>query len=372
MTNTADSLPKSPLIARPGIAEAPAYIPGKHGSDEEGVVPVVLSANENPLGPSPEAIKAYSAEAALHRYPDGGATALRNAIGARFDLNPDQIVCGAGSDELITLLSRCFVGPGDEILQSRHGFLMYSITAKTLGADTVMAPETDLHSDVDAILAGVTEKTKICFIANPNNPTGTYIPASEIRRLREGLRDDILLVIDAAYTEYVEEADYTDGRELVDEYENVVMMRTFSKLFGLASLRLGWCYAPVGVVDLLNRVRGPFNVSAPAQAAGVAALADWSHVERSLAENKEQRSRLSGALAQLGLTVPPSHGNFVLARFADAETAKKADAYLDSKGVIVRSVAGYGLPESLRMTVGTAEENTRLLEALTDFMSAEM
>lgn len=366
MSDTVTTAKKSPLIPRPGIADAPLYIPGAHGSEDDTVV---LSANENPLGPSPKAIAAFSAETSLHRYPDGGAEALRNAIGARFDLHPARIVCGAGSDELITLISRCFVGPDDEILQSRHGFLMYSITATTLGAKTIMAPETDLHSDVDALLAGVTDRTRICFIANPNNPTGTYIPASEIRRLRDGLRPDILMVIDAAYSEYVDAQDYTDGRELVEDYDNVVMMRTFSKMFGLAALRLGWCYAPDGVVDLLNRVRGPFNVSAPAQAAGIAALADWDYVERSIAENKEQRARLSGALTQLGLAIPPSVGNFVLARFEDAQTAKRANDYLANRNVIVRNVAGYGLPESLRITVGTAEENTRLLEALTDFMS---
>lgn len=361
----------SPLVARPGIAEAPAYVPGQHGCVKDGVEPVILSANENPLGPSPAAIKAYSDEAALHRYPDGGAVALRQALGARFDLDPDRIVCGAGSDELITLLSRCFVGPGDDVLQSRHGFMMYSITAKTLGAETIMAPEVNLHSDVDSILASVSDKTRICFIANPNNPTGTYIPASEMRRLREGLREDILLAIDGAYAEYVDAEDYTDGRELVDAYENVVMMRTFSKLFGLAALRLGWCYGPPAVIDLLNRVRGPFNVGGPAQAAGIAALADWGHVERSLAENKEQRSRLVGALTQLGLTVPPSVGNFVLALFQDADTAARADAYLSENGVVVRTMGGYGLPESLRITVGTAEETTRLLQTLTDFMSSE-
>lgn len=361
----------TPLKLRPGIADAPIYVPGAHGDNDGGVPPAVLSANENPLGPSPNAIAAFGEARALHRYPDGGAVDLRNALGARFDLDPNKIVCGAGSDELITMLVRCYVGEGDEVLQSQHGFLMYGITARTVGATPVLAPETDLRTDVDALLAHVTDRTRVCFVANPNNPTGTYISRAELRRLREGLRDDILLAVDAAYSEYVETPDYSDGRDLVDEYENVVMLRTFSKMFGLASLRLGWCYAPDGVTDALNRVRGPFNVSAPAQAAGVAALADKNHAAESKRHNDAQLKRLAGALGQLGLTVPPSVGNFLLAGFNDPETAKKANRHLESTGVIVRAVAAYGLPEYLRITVGTADENDRLLDALTDFLGQD-
>ncbi|NMM43542.1 histidinol-phosphate transaminase [Rhodospirillaceae bacterium KN72] len=360
----------SPLVLRPGIAEAPIYVPGAHGDEKDGVPPAVLSANENPLGPSPQALDAYRGSAALERYPDGGAEKLRAAIGEKFGLDPARIVCGAGSDELITLLIRCYVGPGDEVLQSQHGFLMYAITAKTVGASAVLAPETpDLLCDVDAMLAAVTDRTRICFVANPNNPTGTYIPASELRRLREGLRADILLAVDAAYSEYVDADDYSDGADLVRDYDNVVMLRTFSKAFGLAALRVGWCYAPAAVVDALNRVRSPFNVSVPAQVAGVAALGDAAHLDRSLRENKEQRARLVGALSQLGLSITPSVTNFLLVHFADATSASAANAHLSAKGVIVRSVAAYGLPASLRMTVGTAEENDRLLSALTDFLA---
>jgi histidinol-phosphate aminotransferase len=359
----------SPLKTRPGIADAPIYVPGAHGDDSAGIPPAVLSANENPLGPSRKAIEAYGAAQALHRYPDGGAIALRDALGARFGMDPDRIVCGAGSDELITLLTRCYVGEGDEVLQSRHGFLMYGITARTVGAMPVLAPETDLHTDVDSLLSHVTDRTRICFVANPNNPTGTYIAAAELRRLREGLREDILLVVDAAYSEYVDAPDYSDGRELVDAFENVVMLRTFSKMFGLAALRLGWCYAPAAVVDALNRVRSPFNVAVPAQAAGVAALADLDHADRSKRHNDAQLKRLAGALGQLGLSVPPSVGNFLLAGFGDAETAKRANAHLAEAGVIVRAVAAYGLPEYLRVTVGTEAENDRLLAALSDFVN---
>ncbi|MDF1750786.1 MAG: histidinol-phosphate transaminase [Alphaproteobacteria bacterium] len=361
---------KSPLKLRPGIAEAPIYVPGAHGDKNAAIPPAVLSANENPLGPSPKAIAAYNDANHLHRYPDGGATELRQAIADHFGLNMERIVCGAGSDELITLLIRCYVGPGDEVLQTQHGFLMYGITAKTVGATPVLAPETpDLHADIDSLLAHVTDKTRICFVANPNNPTGTYIPGSELRRLREGLRDDILLVIDAAYSEYVDAPDYADGSDLVDDSENVVMLRTFSKLFGLAALRLGWCYAPEAVVDALNRVRSPFNVNAAAQAAGIAALGDQAHIKKSLTENAEQMKRLCGALSQLGLGFAPSVCNFVLIRFKDANTAKRALAHLADQGVIIRSVAGYGLANSLRATVGTATENDRLIAGLTDFMT---
>ncbi len=363
-----DNAPEnSPLKLRPGIADAPIYVPGSHGSDGD-VPPAVLSANENPLGPSEKAVAAYQQAVSLHRYPDGGAVALRETLGEAFGLDPARIVCGAGSDELITLLSRCYVGEGDEVLQSRHGFLMYGITARTLGAAPVLAPETeDLHADVDALLSAVTDRTRICFIANPNNPTGTYISRDELIRLREGLRDDILLVIDAAYSEYVDAPDYSDGRDMVDAYPNVVMLRTFSKIFGLASARLGWAYAPDAVVDGLNRVRSPFNVSTPAQAAGIAALKDKAHIEESIRQNREQRARLTGALRQLGLTVPESVGNFLLVRFADQQSAEAANRHLAADGVIVRSIAAYGLPESLRITVGTAAENDRLLESLGRF-----
>ena len=354
---------------RPGISDAPIYVPGSHGRQGDAVPPAALSANENPLGPSPDALAAYRAASALHRYPDGGAVALRDALGARFGLDPARIVCGAGSDELISLLVRCYVGEGDEVLQSRHGFLMYAIAARTVGAVPVLAPETDLRTDVDRLLAHVTDKTRLCFVANPNNPTGSYISGAELRRLRDGLRPDILLVVDAAYCEYVDAPDYCDGRSLVDDRDNVVMLRTFSKIFGLAAIRLGWCYAPVAVGDALNRMRSPFNVSAPAQVAGVAALADTAHIEESVRLNAQQRKRLTGALVQFGLTVPPSVGNFVLARFADAGAAARANAYLAARGVIVRSVAAYGLEESLRITVGTPGENDRLLAALTEFIT---
>ena len=359
-------------IPRPGVLDAPLYVPGTHkAGDDPSVPPAILSANENPLGCSAAAIEAYRAAGeTLHRYPDGGSIELRHAIGEVHGLDPERIVCGAGSDELITLLIRAYAGPGDEVLHSRHGFLMYSITARTVGADPVAAPETNLATDVDQMLAHVSARTKMVFIANPNNPTGTWIPRAELERLRDGLPAHVLLVIDSAYAEYVEADGYDDGRALVDAGENVVMTRTFSKIYGLAALRLGWAYAPAGVLDALGRLRSPFNVSSAAQAAGVAAVRDRAFIERSVRENAEQRLRLTQSLQQLGLEVPPSVCNFVLAGFADEAAASAANRFLLGRGVITRVMGAYGLPRYLRITVGTGEEVTRCLDALADFLKS--
>ncbi len=353
---------------RPGIMDIAPYVGGIH--EVEGVDKViVLSANENPLGPSEKAKEAYAAMAdELHRYPEGGAVALRNAIGERFDINPDQIVCGAGSDELISLLIKAYAGPGDEVLYSQHGFLMYAISAKAAGATPVTAPEKNLTADVDALLDKVTENTKMLFLANPNNPTGTYLPEAAMRRLRENLRDDVLLVIDAAYAEYVMAADYDAGEGLVADYDNVIMLRTFSKIFGLASQRLGWAYGPPAIVDVLNRVRGPFNVTASAQAAGIAAVQDREHVEASRTHNERWLAWLAQQLGGLGIEVPPSAGNFILARFPDKAQADAAYGFLLSRGIIARLMGGYGLPESIRITVGLEDENRALVDALAEHL----
>ena len=255
----------------------------------------------------------------VHRYPDGDARALRQAIGSRFDLDPERIVCGAGSDELIQLLLRAYAGPGDEVLHTAHGFLMYRLGALSVGATPVAAPERDLTADVDALLARLTSRTRMVFLANPNNPTGSYLGADELARLHAGLPRDVVLVIDAAYAEYVQRNDYTTGLELIERADNVVMTRTFSKLFGLAALRLGWLYAKPAVIDVLHRVRGPFNVSAPAQIAGIAALEDLEHQEREREHNDRWRPWLAQGLSALGLTVHPSVANFVLVEFADQD-----------------------------------------------------
>lgn len=357
-------------MPRPGIMDIAAYVGGKHSVPGVEHV-VVLSANENPLGPSLKAVEAYRiAGEILHRYPDGSAEALRQAIGGRFGLDPDRIVCGAGSDELISLLVKVYAGLGDEVLYSRHGFLMYAISAKAAGATPVAAPEANLTADVDALLGCVTERTRMLFLANPNNPTGTYLPVAEVQRLRAGLRDDVLLVIDAAYAEYVDLDDYEPGAALVDGHDNVVMLRTFSKIFGLASLRLGWAYGPPAMIDVLNRMRGPFNVAAPAQAAGVAALADREHMAASCAHNQRWRAWLVQQLGGFGLEIPPSAGNFVLVRFPGKTRADAAYDHLMSRGVITRLMGGYGLPESIRVTVGLEDENRALIDALTEHLGA--
>lgn len=353
-----------PLQVRPGIMEIAAYVGGEAAIP--GVERVIrLASNENPLGPSPRAVEAYRAMAdALHRYPDGGAVALREAIAKALKLDGARIVCGAGSDELISLLTRAYAGPGDEVLYSRHGFLMYPIAAKSVGATPVAVPERELTADVDALLAAVTEHTRLLFLANPNNPTGSCLPASEIERLHAGLPDSVLLVLDSAYAEYVEGAGYSDGSALVEKHDNVVMTRTFSKIHGLASLRLGWAYCPPAVADVLHRVRGPFNVAAPAQAAGVAAIADSEHLEHSRRHNAAARTAFVEGLKRLNLRAEPSEGNFVLVRFGDAAAAA---AHLKQAGILVRRMDAYGLPQHLRMTIGTDEEMARVLDALSRF-----
>ncbi|MDH5556395.1 MAG: histidinol-phosphate transaminase [Alphaproteobacteria bacterium] len=355
---------------RSGIMDIAPYVGGSHAVPGVDKV-IVLSANENPLGPSPKAREAYAALAdELHRYPEGAAVALRRAIGKRFKLDPERIVCGAGSDELISLLIKAYAGPGDEVLYSQHGFLMYAISAKAAGATPVTAPEKNLTADVDALLAHVTENTRMLFLANPNNPTGTCLSASEMRRLRDNLRDDVLLVIDAAYAEYVGAEDYNAGEDLAGSCDNVVMLRTFSKIFGLASQRLGWAYGPAAIIDVLNRVRGPFNITASAQAAGIAAVEDIAHVEASRAHNDRWMAWLTQQLGGLGVEVPPSAGNFILARFADKAGADAAYAHLMSRGIITRLMGGYGLPESIRITIGLEDENRALVDALAEHLGA--
>jgi histidinol-phosphate aminotransferase len=355
---------------RPGVLAIKAYVPGK--SHAPGVAKVhKLSSNETPLGASPQAIHAYLAEAEkLHDYPDGSATALREAIGRMYGLDPDRIVCGAGSDDLLNLLARAYLKDGDEAIHTTHGFLVYPIATLGAGATPVVAPEKDFTADVDAILAKVTERTRMVFLANPNNPTGTYIPFDEVKRLQAGLPKNVLLVIDSAYAEYVRRNDYESGIELVATSDNVVMTRTFSKIYGLAGLRLGWLYAPAHVADALNRIRGPFNVGAPSIAAGVAAVADTAHVERSRVHNEKWLAWLTEEITQLGLTVTPSVGNFILIHFPDTKgkTAKDADALLTSRGVVMRAVAAYHLPGALRMSIGTEEANRLTVATLAELM----
>ncbi len=357
-------------IPRPGVQAIDPYVPGKSGAPGAGRI-FKLSANETPLGPSPRAVEALRALAPdIALYPDGSSIALREAISARFDLDPARIICGAGSDNILELLALAYVGPGDEGLYSQYGFLEYRIVTLAAGGTPVVAPETNYTANVDALLAKVTPKTKIVFLANPNNPTGTYLPASEIARLARSLPSHVVLVLDAAYAEYVTRDDYEAGLALVDEHENVVMTRTFSKIFGLAGLRLGWAYGPAHIVDALNRIRSPFNVSSAASVAGIAALGDREHLQAAIAHNEKWLPWLASEIEALGLPVLPSVGNFLAIRFPDApgQTAADADRRLTSQGLILRAVGAYGMPQFLRLTVGTQEANERVVAALADFL----
>lgn len=365
-----ESAPGAPR-PREAVLRVDAYVPGEAKVAAANRV-IKLSANEGAFGPPPGAQAAYAKVAAeIHRYPDGGSTALRQAIGARFGLDPVRIVCGTGSDELISLLCHIYGGPGTDILMSRHGFTMYDIAGTFSGARVIKVAERSLTTDVDAMLAAVTPDTRIVFIAHPNNPTGSLLPQAEVERLRAGLRPDILLVLDSAYAEYVEAADYDAGQALVDAGENTVMLRTFSKVFGLGGLRVGWGYAPEGVIDAINRVRGVFNVNLAAQAAAVAALAEPGWVERCKTHNTAARGRLAAALEAAGIKVWPSEGNFLLADFATAPRAAAADAFLKSRGIIVRGMGAYELPHCLRITVGTGEECAMVAETLAAFMASD-
>jgi histidinol-phosphate aminotransferase len=355
---------------RPGVLDIEAYVPGK--SEAPGVAKVFkLSSNETPLGPSENAIAAYRAVGEhLEDYPDGSAASLREAIGAAFGLDPARIVCGAGSDDLLNLIARAYLADGDEAIHTTHGFLVYPITTMGTGAKPVVAPEKNFTADVDAILAGVTKKTKVVFLANPNNPTGTYVPFDEVKRLHRALPGNVLLVLDAAYAEYVRRNDYESGIELVATTDNVVMCRTFSKIYGLAALRLGWMYGAAHVVDAINRIRGPFNVNTPAIAAGIAAMRDTAHVERAREHNTRWLSWLTEEIGRLGLDVTPSVANFVLIHFPQTKgrTAKDADAFLTQRGLVLRQVGAYKLPNALRMTVGTEEANRLVVKALAEFL----
>ena len=361
----------SALTPRPGIMKIAPYVPGKDSIDGKPTI-AKLSSNEGALGPSPKAMAAYAKAASeLHRYPDGDTAKLRAALGRHYGLDPARIVCGAGSDEILNLLVRAYCGPGDELLYSQYGFLMYAINALGVGATPVAAPAREYGSDIDAMLAAVTDKTRIVCLANPNNPTGTYVTKDDVRRLHAGLPKNVLLIIDAAYAEYVSRNDYDSGVELVDQAENVVMTRTFSKIYGLGGLRLGWMYGPAGIVDVMSRLRQPFNVNLAAQAAGIAALKDIAHTDASRTNNDIWLPWLSTELTKLGLEPVPSVGNFLLVGFGSKERAVAANDWLMNDGLIPRLVAGYGLPEHLRITVGTEAEVKAVQASLARFVAAK-
>ncbi|MCF6316202.1 MAG: histidinol-phosphate transaminase [Marinosulfonomonas sp.] len=353
---------------QPGIMQIDLYQSGK--AAVEGVSDVVkLSSNENPFGPSEAAQKAFTQAAfQLHRYPSTDQARLRAAIGEVHGLDPERIICGAGSDEIITFLCQTYAGVGDEVLFTEHGFSMYRISAHAAGATPVEAKERERVTDVDALLAACTDKTRLVFVANPNNPTGTMIGGNDIARLADGIPPKALLVLDGAYAEYIEGFD--GGAALIEGRDNVVMTRTFSKIYGLGGLRIGWGYGPKAVIDALNRVRGPFNLSEAQMSAAIAAVRDQDYIDKCRADNTRMRAWLVKALADLGVPSDASSANFILARFASEQEAVACDAYLKSQGLIVRLVGGYGLPNCLRITIGDEASCRRVAHAVAGFKEA--
>ena len=353
------------ITPQPGIMDIALYQGG--AASVEGVADVVkLSSNENLYGPSPRASDAFRQSAGeLHVYPSTQHERLREAIGEVYGLDAERVICGVGSDEIISFLCYAYAGPGEEVLHTEHGFGMYKISALAAGATPVSVREKDRVTDVDALLEGVTERTRLVFIANPNNPTGTMIPEDEVARLADGLPEGCLLVLDGAYAEYVKGFDA--GLSVMETRDNVFMTRTFSKIYGLGGLRIGWGYGPLEIVETLNRVRGPFNLSGPALKAAHAAVRDVAYTERCRVQNAKWRDWLAEALDKLGVPSDPSECNFILARFASAEEAQACDAHLKSRGLIVRMVAGYNLPDCLRITIGDEASCRRVAAAVAEF-----
>ncbi len=359
---------------KPWIAAIHAYVPGKAGFDSRPIV-AKLSSNENPFGPSPHAVAAMTAVLGnSNLYPDPAATALRQALAALHDIDPDRIICGTGSDELIHLVAGAFAGPGDEILYVRHGFAVYDIAARRVGATPVIAPDKDYTCDVDAVLAAVTPRTRVVFVANPNNPTGTLISAAEIRRLHAGLPADCVFALDAAYAEFAE-GEYEDGLALADAHANVVALRTFSKIYGLAAQRIGWGYAAAPLIDAMHRIRAPFNVPTTGQAGAIAALADGDWVEKTRRHTIEWRQWLTGeiqALGNWGLRAIPSAANFVLVEFPEhgPVNAAAANAALLDAGIIARYLAVQAMPRCIRISIGTQAETRAAAAALRAFVES--
>ncbi len=358
----------APIRPQPGILDIALYQGG--ASKIEGhAEPLKLSANENPFGASPAAVEAMvKAASGASRYPSTDHADLRAAIAEIHGLAADRIICGAGSDEVIHWLNQAYAGPGDQVLYTEHGFGMYPIAAHAAGATPVRVPEHERVVDVEALIAGITDRTRLIFIANPSNPCATLIDRDALTRLADALPEQCLLILDGAYVEFAD--GYDGGLALVEGRDNVVMTRTFSKVYGLGGLRVGFGYGPQHVIDTLNRIRGPFNLSTIALAGAEAAVRDVDWVAECIRVNADERARLVGGLRQLGIVCDDSHANFVLARFADEATADAADAHLKTDGIIVRAPKSYGLPHCLRITVGRPEDNGRVLASLGAFVGA--
>ena len=359
-----------PPKAKSGILDIIPYKPGK--ATAEGVAhPVKLSGNENILGASPKAREAYLAAAGeLHLYPDGRASALRAAVAQRYRIEPERLVFGCGTDELLHLINQVFLEPGDNIVQGQYAFGAYGIGARACQAEVRSAAEPNYRIDPDRMLELVDERTRLVFITNPANPTGTFTTEAELRYLHERLPTNVTLVVDAAYSEFCTDPAFTDGLDLARSADNIIVTHTFSKLHALAALRVGWAYAPAPIADAIDRIRPPFNVSVPALAAAEASLADEDFQARSLAHVEQWRAWLTQQLGGLGLSIVPPFANFVLVGFPQTpgKTAAEAEAFLAGRGLIVRGVANYGLPDHLRITIGLEEHNRALVQALADFL----
>ncbi len=352
--------------AKPWILGIHAYVPGKAKADD-GRELIKLSANENPLGTSEAALAARAAAAVPEQYPDPGSVVLREKIGALHGIDPARIVCGTGSDELLNLAAQGFAGPGDEVLFSRYSFVVYDIAARRCGATPVEAPDNDYALDVDALLNAVSERTRVVFIANPNNPTGTYMPRAELERLHAGLPRDVLLVVDQAYAEYLGEGEDDGGMELAANYDNVLVTRTFSKIYGLAGERVGWATGAPHLIDVLNRIRGPFNVTVSGQSAALAALDDQQFVAASRDHNARELARLTEtveALGNHGLRAVPSKANFLLILFEGALKAETVLHTLADAGYAVRDFPDEGLRNALRITIGRSEDMALIADTL--------
>jgi histidinol-phosphate aminotransferase len=356
------------ISPQPGIMNISLYQGG--ASHVEGVANVLkLSSNENPNGPSEKAKEAFSRTVHdLHRYSSSDHASLRQAIGEVWGLDPKRVFCGVGSGEVLHLLCQAYAGPGDEVIHTQHGFAMYTIYAHASGATPVEVPERDRVIDVDAILAACTDKTRLVYIANPANPTGTMIGTGEMARLAEGLPPKALLVLDGAYAEFVE--GYDGGLDLIEARENVVMTRTFSKIYGLGGLRIGWGYGPQAIIDVLNRIRGPFNLSSAALAAAEVAVRDTAHTEKCRMDNARWREWLATSLTEIGVPSDTSTANFILARFSSEDEALACDEHLRGQGILVRHPGNYGFPHCLRITVGDESACRRVVHAIARFKGA--
>ncbi len=358
------------IIIKPkkSILDIKPYIPGKSGSKNNKKI-IKLSSNETPLGTSAKALKILKESFSASRYPDGSSNNLRKLLAHKFKININNIICGNGSDEVLSLFAHCFSGPGDEVIYSKHGFLVYPIAIRAAGSKPISVPEKNYKADVNAILKKVTKKTKICFIANPNNPTGTYLTKKELIKLRKNLPNKCLLVIDSAYAEYVDEDDYTDGFDLVKKYSNVACTRTFSKIYGLAALRIGWAYSSKEIIELMNRVRLPFNLNTLGQKAAIEAIKDQAFVNKAKNHNKKWKPYIEKKLNQMGLETIPGVANFVLVKFKNEKQANSCYTFLEKNNIYVRKISEYGLPNFLRITVGLKNENIILCKLILKFIN---